>query len=91
MPIREIITCLLIILIPLTGAYADSTIEIRQKEALILLENFQHSAGLNYQYSGHTADTADSDYTMNKFEEIYRVLLSGAIMDRHLLNFSAHR
>ncbi len=62
MPIREIITCLLIILIPLTGAYADSTIEIRRQRGLILLENFQHSAGLTYQYSGHTGDTSDSDY-----------------------------
>ena len=88
MPIREIITCLLIILIPYTCAYADSTIEIRRQRGLILLENFQHSAGLAYQYSGHTGDTSDSDYRTNKFEETYRFLFAGAIMDRHLLNFS---
>lgn len=87
MSIRAAAIFLIIFLLPVADASADITREFRAKRGFLVLENFQHSAGLTYQYSAHDADQQGADYQTNKFEESYRFLFAGAIMDRHLLNF----
>jgi hypothetical protein len=96
MPTRALLICLLAILVSFTKAHADgltngaslSTIEYRPKKAFFLLYDFQHWAGLVYQYTGYESNqTNASNSSSHRFQELYHISIGGAVVDPRKFNF----
>jgi hypothetical protein len=85
MPLRAALIIVLSVIGIVNAVYAEQAgYELREQRGLIVLEDFQQSADLRYQFADHHSNTDTSNSTSNTLQEVYNVSLGTAILDPNI-------
>jgi hypothetical protein len=89
MPLRAVLIIVLFVIGIVNAVHAEQAgFEYREKRGLIVLEDFQQSADLRYQFTDHHSNADTGNSTSNSLQELYNVSLNTAILDPNIFESS---
>ncbi len=89
MPLRAVLIIVLFVVGVVNAAHAEQAgFEYREKRGLIVLEDFQQSADLRYQFNDHHSNADTGNSTSNALQELYNVSLNTAILEPNIFESS---